>query len=58
MARDALAVDYQPITDMRASASYRVEAARALLMKALVEVAGAETRETRLIGIREDADAA
>lgn len=57
-ALEALAVDYQPITDMRASASYRAEAARALLMKALVEVAGAETRETRLIGIREDADAA
>jgi xanthine dehydrogenase small subunit len=57
-ALDALAVDYQPITDMRASASYRAEAARALLMKALVEVAGAETRETRLIGLREDADAA
>ncbi|MFN8829946.1 MAG: xanthine dehydrogenase small subunit [Labrys sp. (in: a-proteobacteria)] len=57
-ALDALASDYQPITDMRASASYRIEAARALLTKALVEVAGADTRETRLIGIRESADAA
>ncbi|GLS20506.1 xanthine dehydrogenase small subunit [Labrys miyagiensis] len=57
-ALDALAVDYQPISDMRASADYRNEVARALLMKALVEIAGAESSETRLIGRRERADAA
>jgi xanthine dehydrogenase small subunit len=43
---------------MRASASYRREIARALLMKALVEVAGADSRETRLAGVREGAHAA
>jgi len=57
-ALDALALDYKPISDMRASAEYRNEVARALLMKALVEVAGAETSQTRLIGRRERADAA
>ncbi|WP_413988052.1 xanthine dehydrogenase small subunit [Labrys okinawensis] len=57
-ALDALAVDYQPISDMRASASYRNEVARALLMRALVEIAGAESSETRLTGHRERADAA
>jgi xanthine dehydrogenase small subunit len=57
-ALDALALDYQPISDMRASADYRNEVARALLMKALVEVAGAESSETRLVGRRERADAA
>ncbi|MDQ0393197.1 xanthine dehydrogenase small subunit [Labrys monachus] len=57
-ALDALGRDFQPIADMRASAEYRQEVARALLMKALVEVAGAETTETRLLGRRERADAA
>jgi xanthine dehydrogenase small subunit len=52
-ALEALAVDYQPLSDLRASASYRLEAARALLHTALVEVAGARTAETRLAGLRE-----
>ncbi|NBN62173.1 xanthine dehydrogenase small subunit [Pannonibacter tanglangensis] len=38
----ALTTDYRPITDMRASADYRMEAARALLAKALMEVSGAD----------------
>jgi xanthine dehydrogenase small subunit len=40
-----LAEDYQPIDDMRASARYRQESAKALLLKALMEIAGdGETR--------------
>lgn len=42
----ALAADYQPIDDMRASARYRMEAARALLTKALIEIGGG--RATRI----------
>ncbi len=37
----ALAKDFQPISDMRASAAYRLEVAQGLLSKALMEVAGA-----------------
>jgi xanthine dehydrogenase small subunit len=38
----ALAEDYQPIGDMRASARYRLETAKALLTKALIEIGGGE----------------
>ena len=38
---------------MRASAEYRMETAKALLAKALVETAGAPTTRTRVIGHRE-----
>jgi xanthine dehydrogenase small subunit len=37
----ALEADYQPISDLRASAQYRTRVARALLGKALTELAGA-----------------
>jgi len=46
----ALAADYAPISDMRASAAYRMEVAQGLLRKALMEVAG--TAATRLLGAR------
>ena len=36
----ALQEDFKPITDMRASAAYRMEVARSLLAKALMEIAG------------------
>jgi xanthine dehydrogenase small subunit len=49
----ALARDYTPITDQRASAGYRHDIARALLRKALIEVGGMATTQTRLVGIRE-----
>jgi xanthine dehydrogenase small subunit len=39
---------------MRASAEYRLETARALLVKALREISGAPTRNTRIVGVRED----
>jgi xanthine dehydrogenase small subunit len=54
----ALAEDFSPITDQRASAGYRGDVARALLRKALAEMSGTPTRRTRVAGIREDADAA
>ena len=47
---DALATDFQPISDMRASAAYRIEVAQGLLRKALMEVAGASV--TRVLGDR------
>jgi xanthine dehydrogenase small subunit len=50
----ALERDFAPISDLRASAGYRVETARALLVKALREVSGADTRSTRILGARED----
>ncbi len=36
----ALAEDFTPITDMRASAEYRIIVAQNLLHKALIEIAG------------------
>ena len=53
VAINALALDYQPISDMRASETYRMETAQALLHKALLELAG-ET-STRVFGQREHA---
>jgi xanthine dehydrogenase small subunit len=53
----ALDRDFTPISDQRASAAYRGEIARALLRKALIEVGGTATRNTRIAGIRETADA-
>ena len=53
----ALALDFTPITDQRASAAYRGDIARALLRKALIEVGGTPTHHTRIVGIRETVDA-
>ena len=47
-----LARDFQPISDMRASAAYRIETAAALLTKALTEIAGAASDLTRITGHR------
>ena len=49
---EALAVsldDYAPIDDMRASAPYRVEAASAVLRKALLELGGLDQNQTRVL---------
>jgi xanthine dehydrogenase small subunit len=51
----ALAYDYRPISDHRASADYRIETARALLTKAMMELAG--RNDTRIIPRRETVDA-
>lgn len=51
----AIGADFTPLSDMRASAGYRARVAAALLEKALVEIAGAPTTETRLVGHREAA---
>ena len=51
-----LAEDFKPIDDLRASAAYRLDVARALLRKALTEIGGASTRATRITGFREAVD--
>jgi xanthine dehydrogenase small subunit len=45
----ALAEDFQPISDMRASADYRMMIAQGLLGKALIEIAGADAGTTRIL---------
>ena len=52
-AADAIAEDFSPIDDLRASAGYRMRVARSLLLKALAEVAGRPSVETRITGFRE-----
>jgi xanthine dehydrogenase small subunit len=54
-ALDALRLDFQPISDMRASATYRSETAEALLLKALHEISNGSSQETRVVGIRGEA---
>ncbi|KLK92695.1 FAD-binding molybdopterin dehydrogenase [Microvirga vignae] len=54
----AIARDYQPLGDHRASAAYRATVARNLVFKALSETASGETRATRIIGQREALEAA
>jgi xanthine dehydrogenase small subunit len=49
----ALEQDFKPIDDHRASAAYRQATARALLTKALHEIAGAPSKSTRITGQRE-----
>jgi xanthine dehydrogenase small subunit len=49
----ALAEDFTPLTDMRASAEYRLEAARALLKKAVMERDGMALSQTRVLAARE-----
>ena len=41
LARDAISDDFTPLTDMRASAAYRMTVAANLLQKALMEISGA-----------------
>jgi xanthine dehydrogenase small subunit len=55
-ALNALGKDLTPIDDLRASAAYRRTTARALLEKALIEIAGTNDRETRIVGHREALD--
>jgi xanthine dehydrogenase small subunit len=52
-AADAVPSDFSPLDDHRASAAYRLTVARNLVVKALVEVAGAPSTITRVAGFRE-----
>lgn len=45
----ALAEDFSPLSDMRASAAYRLAGAEGLLTRALLEIAGADPAETRVM---------
>jgi xanthine dehydrogenase small subunit len=47
----ALARDFQPISDMRASAGYRIDVGQGLLRKALMELSGSAS-DTRITGAR------
>ena len=47
----ALGEDYAPISDMRASAGYRIDVAQSLLRKALIEISGTG-KTTRIVGQR------
>ncbi|HVJ40637.1 MAG TPA: xanthine dehydrogenase small subunit [Dongiaceae bacterium] len=51
----ALAADFQPIDDMRASAAYRLQVAQSLLRKALLEIGGMPSKASRIAGHREAA---
>jgi xanthine dehydrogenase small subunit len=55
---EALSHDFTPLSDQRASATYRALVARNLLFKALTEIASGRTRETRIGAWREMPDAA
>ncbi|CAN5436560.1 xanthine dehydrogenase small subunit [soil metagenome] len=58
-AGEALLRDFKPLDDHRASAAYRMETAQALLTRALTEIAGVPSQDTRIVGWREaNADAA
>jgi len=54
----ALGEDFKPLGDMRASADYRLEASKALVAKAIAEIAGTPSAATRVFGARSDAHAA
>ena len=54
---EKLGSDFAPITDQRASASYRMQVATGLLRKALIEIGGAPSRTTRVVGWRKEAHA-
>jgi xanthine dehydrogenase small subunit len=55
---DAVASDFSPLTDLRASASYRGRVAGNLIVKALAEIAGIGPQITRVVDHRTLAHAA
>jgi xanthine dehydrogenase small subunit len=55
LALAALDADFSPLDDQRGSARYRRDAALGLLRKALIEVGGTPSVQTRVIDVREDA---
>jgi xanthine dehydrogenase small subunit len=52
-AADRIGDDFTPLTDMRASAEYRLGVARNLVIKALAEIAGVSRPVTRILDPRE-----
>jgi xanthine dehydrogenase small subunit len=54
-ALQAMRRDFQPLDDMRATAAYRLDAAIALVAKAIAEIAGTPSATTRVFGRRADA---
>ena len=44
----AFAQDFQPLSDMRASAAYRLEAAQAMLRRYFAELSGADVDVRRI----------
>jgi xanthine dehydrogenase small subunit len=57
-AADAVGEDFTPLTDVRASAAYRLRVAGNLVIKALAEIAGAKSDTTRIAARGMVADAA
>ena len=57
-AAEALGQDFTPLDDHRASAAYRLQVGKNLVVKALAEIAGAPSSATRVIGHREATHAA
>lgn len=55
-AMKALLNDFTPLSDMRASAEYRMETARALLAKALMETSGTGAAQLRVLAQKEASD--
>ena len=51
-------MDFEPLSDHRASSDYRMRVARNLVIKALAEIAGVPSSSTRIFGLREAAHAA
>jgi xanthine dehydrogenase small subunit len=52
-AANQIGTDFTPLTDMRASAQYRLRVAENLVIKALAEIAGASKRMTRVVDSQE-----
>lgn len=52
-AAELVANDFTPLSDLRASAAYRLQVAKGLVFKALAEIAGIPTERLRLAGRKE-----
>ena len=53
LAAERVGDDFTPLTDMRASAQYRLGVARNIVIKALAEIAGVSSPVTRILEFRE-----
>jgi xanthine dehydrogenase small subunit len=58
LAAERVGDDFTPLTDMRASAEYRLGVARNLVIKTLAEIAGVSSPVTRILDSREAVDVA